>query len=146
MANGDVTVSLSVNGTTVLGKSVNFSGTQALSGVAEQFCQEFPVTTTATTVASIAVGSGAAVDLSDVKAIAIQNLSTTVGEYIIVGGIDSGAKAIYAKVDIGAMILLSNKEVDANITGGAFAALTDLTSVTIQSATGTPSVSILAIN
>jgi hypothetical protein len=144
MASGDFTLTVSLNGTTVTGRSESMSVTKSYSSVAESYHQEMSVRTAgADTVFTIGSASGGGTLADPVKAIIIKNLDST--NYVTVGLIDATAKAFYTKINAGGVLVLDDNEIDANASGGAFSAFSSLDTITAQFNTAIGKIEIIVI-
>lgn len=66
--------------------------------------------------------------------------------FITLGFIVSGAKAFYVKIPAGMPYFLWTKDLDTNVTGGAFAAFTSITSITAKADTADCSLEYIVVD
>lgn len=59
-------------------------------------------------------------------------------QLITLGFIVSASKAFYVRISPGQFFVMWNRVIDTNVTGGAFAAFTNVTDITAASTAGTP--------
>lgn len=130
MANGDFTLTVSLNGTTTSGRSENISVSKVFTGVAQAVNQEMTVTDTLSTIFKIDTVAGAGQLVSPIKCIVIKNLDST--DTVTIGLVDTGAKASYVPLKLGEVLVLCDNTFDANATGGVVGSLTSLDSITAQ--------------
>jgi len=138
MANGDFTLTVTLNGTTTSGRSENISVSKTFTGVAQSVNQELTITDTSTEIFKTSGTSGAGQLVSPVQAIVITNKDAD--DILTIGLIDGTSKACYFNVGVGEVFVLCDSLLDENITGGAVGNLTNITSITAKfptSQTGT---------
>lgn len=135
MANGDFTLSISLNGTTTSGRSENMSITKQFTGVTQTINQEIVVGTSDIDIFKIGSSAGAGQLVSPVKCIIIKNLEET--NDCTIGLIDDSAKAFYTVIKEGEAFVLCDNTIDTNVTGGAVGTLTNIDRITAQFNTGT---------
>lgn len=90
------------------------------------------VTTTLATILNFGAAMGAG-QLIDTDGMLFINRDST--NFIKLGFIVSASKAFYVKLLPNRPFFLWAKSIDTNVTGGAFAAFTDITSITVQADT-----------
>lgn len=133
IASGDVTHRLVVSGTRTSGKAIpDFDESLVDTSISDiEYRAEINIGTTVQTI--ITVGTAAGSTLAALNRLIVYNMDAT--NFVMVGLIVSGSKAIYLKVKPGEIQSIDPSTIDANATGGAFSAFSTVTSVTLDADT-----------
>ena len=143
---GTLTVTLTealtiTHATTADNRSHNQTITASFSAIDNIDTRVLTLSTTAeTTVATLGAAEGLGLYVrSSVKYIRITNLDNTVGNFILVGIKDDGGDTAYFKIPgDNASFILADTGVEANTSGAAFSALSNVDSIILKAnATGT---------
>jgi hypothetical protein len=135
MADGDFTLTVSLNGTTVSGRSENISVTKTFASVGQAINQELEIGTSALTIFKTGSNAGAGQLVAPVKCIVIKNISTA--NTCTIGVIKTGSKAFYVPLSPGTCTVLCDSSFDANGTGGVLGTTVHLDEITAQYNAGT---------
>ncbi len=138
MATSTLTATITSN-INLSGKEYGSSNSYTIEDIENTLDKQVNVTTGSTTDV-LTIGSGSELEGLDYLVITNENATN----YVTVGLIDTGAKAVYFRIDAGQSQVFLNSKLDANATGGAFAAFTDIDTVNAEFDTAAGIVSIFA--
>ena len=137
MAAGDVTVTLSISGTTTANETVRpFSQDFVVSSVKSVFDRTLDVPTSVQDIVKIVSGTETGDTIDALNCIAVKNTAASGGNYVTLGVKDTSAKSAYYRVNAGEMFLLMRDQFDADgATGAAFAEFNSIDTITLQANT-----------
>ena len=142
MASGDITVSLTVSGTTTNGESIKgLTNTKTYSSIAGVYERLLSIDTTARTIINIAASDVDGDALAALNFLAVKNTHASVAIRV---GLVSATDTVYVQVDAGEAFMIGTDQIDTNVTGAAYSAFVSATSVTLTAASGSVVCGVLA--
>lgn len=133
MANGDITVTVSVSGTLTTGDAVrDFSEAKSYSSIGDVFDRVLNVPTSEVT--ALAIGTVGGQTLAAWNCLIVKNLDAT--NYVTIGLKDTGAKSAYHRINAGEMYMLQRDQLECDDdSGGSFSSFNSIDTVTLQANT-----------
>ncbi len=144
MANGDITVTLSITGTRTNGDTITVPDqTKTFTSIADYYYRSgLNIGTTVQTLLSIGTVAGAT--LAALNCLIVKNEDSS--NFVILGLIDTGAKSVFVKIKPGETLQIGGDSLECDDdAGGAFSAFNSTDTVTLKADTAACKCTIFAI-